>query len=95
MEAPFGRIFVAYRNGAVVSASAARDGAAFERELSRELGAQPIAEAEVPELLRRALLDHFEGRKRFESADLTWLRPFQRVVLEKTAEMLSGVAAAG
>lgn len=90
MEAPFGRIFVAYRDGKVVSAGAARDRAAFERELARELGAQPIAEAEVPERLHRALLDHFEGRRRFEDVDLSWLRPFQRVVLEKTAEIPRG-----
>ncbi|MGD9892216.1 MAG: methylated-DNA--[protein]-cysteine S-methyltransferase [Dehalococcoidia bacterium] len=90
MEAPFGRIFVAYRDGKVVSASAARDGGAFERELARELNAQPVAEAEVPERLRWALLDHFEGRKRFEDVDLSWLRPFQRVVLEKTAEIPRG-----
>jgi O-6-methylguanine DNA methyltransferase len=90
MEAPFGRIFVAFRDGKVVSAGAARDRAAFERELARELGAQPIAEAEVPERLRRALINHFEGRRRFEDVDLTWLRPFQRVVLEKTAEIPRG-----
>lgn len=90
MEAPFGRIFVAYRDGKVVSASAARDGAAFERGLAQELGARPVADDEVPERLRRALLDHFEGRKRFDDVDLSWLRPFQRLVLEKTAEIPRG-----
>jgi methylated-DNA-[protein]-cysteine S-methyltransferase len=90
METPFGRIFVAYREGKVVSAGAARDAAAFERELARDLEAQPVAESEVPERLRRALIDHFEGQRRFEDVDLSWLRPFQRVVLEKTAEIPRG-----
>lgn len=90
LEAPFGRIFVAYRDGKVLSASAARDGAAFERSIAQELGACPIAENEPPERLRRALLDHFAGRRRFRGVDLTWLRPFHRRVLEKTAEIPRG-----
>jgi O-6-methylguanine DNA methyltransferase len=90
LEAPFGRIFVAYRDGKVVSASAARDGAAFERAVAQELGIRPIAEEAPPERLRRALLDHFAGRRRFRDVDLSWLRPFHRRVLEKTAEIPRG-----
>ncbi|MGH2588449.1 MAG: methylated-DNA--[protein]-cysteine S-methyltransferase [Dehalococcoidia bacterium] len=90
IEAPFGRIFVAHRRGVVVSAGAARDAGAFERNVALELGARPVAEAALPERLERALQDHFSGRRRFREVDLSWLRPFQRRVLEKTAEIPRG-----
>jgi methylated-DNA-[protein]-cysteine S-methyltransferase len=90
LETPVGRIFVAHRDGKVVSAGAARDAAAFERGIARELGDRPEADEALPEKLRRAVLDHLEGRRRFRDIDLSHLRPFQRRVLEKTAEIPRG-----
>ena len=90
LETPFGRIFVAYRRNSVVSAGAARDAAAFERNVAQELGVTPIAEEALPERLQRGLLDHLAGRRRFRDVDLSHLRPFQRRVLEKTAEIPRG-----
>lgn len=91
LETPIGRIFVAYRDGRVVSTSAAvRDAAAFERNVALELRVQPIADQQMPAPLRDALLAHLAGTKRFEDVDLSRLRPFQRRVLEKTAEIPRG-----
>jgi O-6-methylguanine DNA methyltransferase len=90
LDLPFGRVFVAHRDGRVVSAGAARDAAAFERTVAHELGVLPIAEESLPDRLRSALLDHVAGRRRFRDVDLSWLRPFQRRVLEKTAEIPRG-----
>ena len=90
LETPVGRIFVAYRDGTVVSAGTARDAATFERNVALELGARPVAEEAPPESLARALLDHLAGRRRFTDVDLSHLRPFQRRVLEKTAEIPRG-----
>jgi len=90
LETPFGRIFIAYRDGMVVSSGAARDAATFERGIAQELGVRPIADATMPEPLRQAILDHLEGRRRFLDVDLSWLRPFHRRVLEKTAEIPRG-----
>lgn len=90
LDAPFGRIFVAYRGGTVVSAGTARDAASFERNVAQELGVRPQADEAPPAPLRRALLDHFAGRRRFSDVDLSHLRPFQRRVLEKTAEIPRG-----
>ena len=90
LETAFGRIFIAYRDGTVVSSGAARDAAAFERSVAQELGVAPIADAEMPEQLRTAILEHLEGRRRFLDVDLSWLRPFHRRVLEKTAEIPRG-----
>lgn len=90
LETPIGRIYVAHRDGKVVSAGAARDTGAFERSVARELGARPEADEALPDRLRRAVLDHLEGRRRLRDIDLSHLRPFQRRVLEKTAEIPRG-----
>ena len=90
LETPVGRIFVAYRDGKVVSAGAARDAAAFERAVALELGARPLADDALPEPLHEGVLNHLAGRQRLANIDLTWLRPFQRRVLEKTAEIPRG-----
>jgi methylated-DNA-[protein]-cysteine S-methyltransferase len=90
LETPFGAVFVAYRDGVVVSAGAARDGDAFARSVAVTAGERPRPEAKVPEPLRRRLLDHLAGKRRFQAVDLSRLRPFQRRVLEKTAEIPRG-----
>src|SRR5262249_55181112 len=90
LEAPFGRIFVAHRDGKVQSAGAARDAAAFERAVALELGARPVAEEALPQRLAGALLDHFAGRRRFRDVDLSPLRPFQPRGPEKPAEIPRG-----
>jgi methylated-DNA-[protein]-cysteine S-methyltransferase len=63
---------------------------AFERDVARSLGALPQREQVPPPALERAVRDHLAGRKRFAAVDLTWLKPFQRRVLEKTAEIPRG-----
>jgi methylated-DNA-[protein]-cysteine S-methyltransferase len=90
LDTPFGRIFIAYRNGTVVASGAARDAASFERSVAQELHVRPIADGDMPAPLQGAILDHLEGRRRFLDVDLTWLRPFHRRVLEKTAEIPRG-----
>ena len=90
LETPFGPIYVAYRGGVVVSAGAARDSESFARAVARDTGVIPCAEDAVPEPLRGRLLAHLAGKRRFLDVDLTRLRPFQRQVLEKTAEIPRG-----
>lgn len=89
-EAPFGQIFVAHRNGAVVSAGAARDAGVFERNVAAELGERPVREEALPDRLARDLAAHLRGSRRFSRVDLSHLRPFQRRVLEKAAEIPRG-----
>ena len=91
LETPFGLIFfVAYRGGVVVCAGAARDAESFARAVARDTGVNPRADEAVPEPLRGRLLAHLAGKRRFLDVDLTRLRPFQRRVLEKTAEIPRG-----
>lgn len=91
LDTPAGRIFVAYREGMVVSTGGAwQDASSFERTLAATLGQPAVAEEAPPEPLRRAVIDHLEGRGRVVQVDLSWLRPFQRRVLEKTAEIPRG-----
>lgn len=90
LEAPFGRFFIAHRNGKVVSAHSARDAETFAREVALSVGERPSIEAALPEQLQQAVLEHLEGRRRFTDVDLSWLKPFHRRVLEKTAEIPRG-----
>jgi methylated-DNA-[protein]-cysteine S-methyltransferase len=98
METPVGRLAIAYRNGRVVYCAAAGSDAdlapsaplAFERDVARFLGAWPERDETPPPALERAVRDHLAGRRRFAAVDLSWLKPFQRRVLEKTAEIPRG-----
>lgn len=89
-EAEFGRIFVAHRNGAVLSAGADADAAAFARSVAAQTGEPPLVEETLPEALRRRIAAHLAGKRRFTDVDLSRLRPFTRRVLEKTAEIPRG-----
>lgn len=64
--------------------------AAFERAVVRALSVRPQRDAALPAALERAVRDHLAGRRRFTGVDLSWLPPFQRRVLEKTAEIPRG-----
>lgn len=101
LETPLGLLALAYRDGRVLAASLLRAGAiaapnlgaaeqAFEREVTRLLGTPPQRDAELPPAIRRGVLDHLDGKRRFTALDLSWLPPFQRRVLEKTAEIPRG-----
>jgi O-6-methylguanine DNA methyltransferase len=90
LATPFGLVYVAHRDGVVISAGSAESAAAFERTVALTTGVRPLAEAALPERLQRQLLDHLAGERRFREVDLSGLRPFQRRVLEKTAEIPRG-----
>jgi len=100
LETPFGRLALAYRDGRVLYCSAVArpdsaggyppSEAAFERRLAAALGVWPRREAGLPAKLERGVLDHLAGRRRLTAVDLSWLPPFQRRVLEKTAEIPRG-----
>jgi O-6-methylguanine DNA methyltransferase len=91
LETPVGPLWVAHRGDLVVYVMpATTDAATFARDAARHLDVPAEAEAEMPPALARAILNHLEGRKRFEGVDLSWLTPFQRKVLEKTAEIPRG-----
>ncbi len=64
--------------------------AAFVRAVAAAVGVRPAREPAPPAALERAVRDHLAGRRRFRDVDLSWLPPFQRRVLEKTAEIPRG-----
>lgn len=90
MDSPIGRIGVAHRNGLVVYCTRFETADAFERGAARTLGALPEHDAALPAGLERGIRDDLEGRKRFTAVDLSWLPPFQRRVLETTAQIPRG-----
>ena len=98
VETAVGRLAIAYRNLSVVYCAAvdadAPSGpasvAAFERDVARLLGVWPERDQAPPAALDGEVRDHLAGRKRFTGVDLSWLKPFQRRVLEKTAEIPRG-----
>jgi methylated-DNA-[protein]-cysteine S-methyltransferase len=94
MDTPVGRLAVAYREGRVVHCAAV-DGsdasiAAFERAAASLLGARPERDPRPPAAVARGVRDHLAGRRRLTAVDLSWLPPFRRRVLEKTAEIPRG-----
>lgn len=94
VETDLGPLAVAYRDGRVLYCNAvtADPGslAAFVRAVTRTLGAPLEREEEPPAVIARGVRDHIAGRRRFQAVDLSWLPPFQRRVLEKTAEIPRG-----
>jgi O-6-methylguanine DNA methyltransferase len=100
LETPYGLLAIAHRDGRVLACAAvARAGAAgpypaseaeFERRVASTLGAWPQRDPDLPPKLMHGVLEHLEGRRRFTAIDLSWLPPFQRRVLEKTAEIPRG-----
>jgi O-6-methylguanine DNA methyltransferase len=90
MESPIGPLGVAHRDGLVVYCTRFDSADAFERGAARTLGALPERDPALPEKLERGIRDHLEGRKRFTAVDLSWLPPFQRRVLETTAQIPRG-----
>jgi O-6-methylguanine DNA methyltransferase len=102
LDTPVGRLAVAYRDGRVVYCNAvdvsgpeqearpAAPVAAFERAVTRALGVRPERDLTAPPAIERGVEEHITGRRRFTAVDLSWLTPFQRRVLEKTAEIPRG-----
>lgn len=104
LETPLGRLGLAYRNARVVYCAAVYPSlptslpqgergdplVTFERAVAREIGEWPEQDAAAPAPLQRAVRDHLAGRRRFKEVDLSWLKPFQRRVLEKTAQIPRG-----
>jgi hypothetical protein len=87
IETPIGRLGVAHRNGLVVYCTRIESHDEFERGVATTLGAWPVREESLPPALERGIRDHLAGRRRMRSVDLSWLPPFQRRVLEKTAQI--------
>jgi O-6-methylguanine DNA methyltransferase len=85
-----GRLGVAYRNGLIVYCMRLEADAAFERSAARHLGEWPQRDERAPAKIETGVQDHLAGRQRFYGVDLSWLPPFQRRVLEKTAEIPRG-----
>jgi O-6-methylguanine DNA methyltransferase len=91
LETPVGPLWVAHRGDLVVYVMpATTDAATFARDAAQHLHVPAELESELPAQLAKAIEDHLEGRKRFAGVDLSWLTPFQRKVLEKTAEIPRG-----
>ncbi|MBI2761707.1 MAG: methylated-DNA--[protein]-cysteine S-methyltransferase [Chloroflexi bacterium] len=63
---------------------------AFARSVAQALGARPEREDAPPAAIARGMRDFFAGKRKFTAVDLSWLTPFQRRVLEKTAEIPRG-----
>jgi methylated-DNA-[protein]-cysteine S-methyltransferase len=90
LETPIGLLGVVHRNGLVLYCNRVGDAAGFARAAASRLGELPRREAALPEKLAGGILDHLAGRRRFRGVDLSWLPPFQRRVLEKTADIPRG-----
>jgi len=90
LETPIGVLALAFRAGRVLYCNRFESDASFERQLAHRLGARAERAAALPSSIERGVRDHLEGKKRFDAVDLTWLPPFQRRVLEKTAEIPRG-----
>ncbi len=87
---PIGELAVAFRNGSVVCCNRFETADAFEREVVRTVGARATRLPTLPSTIKRGVLAHIEGRKKFAAIDISWLPPFQRRVLEKTSEIPRG-----
>ncbi|MHB8576597.1 MAG: methylated-DNA--[protein]-cysteine S-methyltransferase, partial [Dehalococcoidia bacterium] len=87
-----GTVAVAYRGGRVVYCTYVDrlNLAQFERGVAQTIGTMPERQPALPLELDAAIRDHIAGRRRFTEVDLSWLPPFQRRVLEKTAEIPHG-----
>lgn len=95
MPTAYGTLAIAFRDGKVVYCNRIDDEseAAFVRDAALRLGATPARIEALPALLARDVRDYVagkEGKRRFKEIDLGWLPPFQRRVLEKTAEIPRG-----
>lgn len=95
LDTEVGRLALAWRQGKVVMCSALADGGesaeeGFRREVTRAFGVLPERTREVPATIAGGVHDHLAGKRRFKDVDLSWLKPFQRRVLEKTAEIPRG-----
>ena len=90
LDTELGPLGIAYREGKVVYCALFESEAAFTRLVTRALGSRPEREEALPERLERGIREHLAGRRRFTDVDLSWLTPFQRRVLEKTAEIPRG-----
>jgi methylated-DNA-[protein]-cysteine S-methyltransferase len=102
IDTPVGRLAIAYRGGRVVYCNAVSESeqepasqqpapvVAFERAVTRALGARPERDLTAPPAIERGVKEHLTGRRRFTAVDLSWLTPFQRRVLEKAAEIPRG-----
>lgn len=90
LETPIGVLALAFRAGRVLYCNRFQSADGFERELAHRLGARAEQAESLPPAIERGVRDHLEGRKRFDAIDLSWLPPFQRRVLEKTAEIPRG-----
>lgn len=89
LETPFGRIYLAWKDGALVGAGR-EDAAAFQRNLAAAIHVLPQPAAAPPPRLAAAVSAHLRGGRRFRAVDISWLPEFQRRVLEKTGEIPRG-----
>jgi O-6-methylguanine DNA methyltransferase len=93
MDGPIGPLFVAFTGDAVTLVSRCGDAGQFEEEFRLTLGRPVRRVPEAPAGIRRLLEATVWGRGRAPAgarADLTWLPPFERQVLQKTAEIPRG-----
>ena len=91
LEASVGPIYVAYGPGGVRFVTAGRNVAAFEADCESEVGLRPVRDPNSPADLARRILNHFEGRRRFDGPfDLSGLTEFQQKVLAKLCEIPRG-----
>ena len=90
IETPIGELALAYRGGAVVVCAAYRSAMSFEGAVKRVVGAAPAREPSAPPSIERADRAYFSGEEPFPAVDCSWLPPFQRQVLAKTAEIPRG-----
>lgn len=98
LDTPLGRLAVAYRNGHVVACARvgaadraeAAEEAAFVRSVVKAFGELPLRDEAPPDAIAQGVRDHLAGKRKFTAIDLSWLKPFQRRVLEKTAEIPRG-----
>lgn len=95
IDTALGRLLVAYRTGRVLRCSIIDEAAGsaparFVQEVAALTSSTPTIDAQPPAAIARAVRDHIAGRRRFALADLSSLTPFQRRVLEKTAEIPRG-----
>ncbi|MBI3976914.1 MAG: methylated-DNA--[protein]-cysteine S-methyltransferase [Chloroflexi bacterium] len=90
VDSPLGAAYVAYRQSGIVALTPAGDDGAFEAAYRTRTGRAVRRAASPPSALQRAVIRTLAGERRPLRFDLTDLSPFQRAVLEKTAEIPRG-----
>ncbi|HVN84125.1 MAG TPA: methylated-DNA--[protein]-cysteine S-methyltransferase [Candidatus Binatia bacterium] len=95
LQTPIGRVLVATTDAGLVRVSFRRSETSFAAELRERLGVAPVKAPAKTKAVVHQLADYFAGRRRSFNVPTDWrlVTPFQRRVLEATAEVPAGQVA--